>query len=105
MRIVEVVNLIMYRNTDFVNIFDFQTLNISTYTFYSKIRDKDGNLIETFTISKPTNFQLQLLLSKAETQSLELETYFYDIIQSVNSIEEVIIKGTITVENTITNLE
>ena len=105
MRIPQIVNFIMYRNTDFVNIFDFITLDISTYTFISKIRDKNNNLIETFTLSKPTNFQLRLDLSETETQALELETYYYDIIQTINNISEIIIKGTITVENTISNLE
>ena len=105
MRIVQVVDLIMYRNTDFLHQFDFIDLNISTYTFVSKIRDKNNNLINEFTISKPTNFVVQLFLDATETQDLSLETYYYDITQTVNNINEVIIRGTITVENTITNLE
>jgi hypothetical protein len=105
MRIVQIVDLIMYRNTDFVHQLDFETLNISAYTFVSKIRNKNNVLINEFTISKPTNFVIQLFLDKTETQSLSLETYYYDITQTVNNINEVIIKGIITVENTITNLE
>jgi hypothetical protein len=105
MRIVQVVDLIMYRNTDFLHQVDFIDLNISTYTFVSKIRDKNNNLINEFTISKPTNFVVQLFLDATETQDLSLETYYYDITQTVNNINEVIIRGTITVENTITNLE
>jgi hypothetical protein len=105
MRIVQVVDLIMYRNTDFLHQFDFIDLNISTYTFVSKIRDKNNNLIDEFTITKPTNFVVQLFLDETQTQDLSLETYYYDIIQTINNISEVIIKGTITVENTITNFE
>jgi hypothetical protein len=56
-------------------------------------------------VTKPTNHIVQLALSKASTESLELETYYYDIIQSVAGVEELILKGIITVENTITNLE
>jgi len=105
MRIPAVDNLIIYRNTNFIHQLDFETLNIDTYTFTSKIRDKDSNFIANFTITKPTNHIVQLALSKASTESLELETYYYDIIQSVAGVEELILKGIITVENTITNLE
>lgn len=105
MRIPDIDNLIIYRNTDFIHQLDFETLNISTYTFVSKLRDKDNNLIATFTITKPTNQIIQLFLDKDTTQSLELETYYYDIIQTHNSLSEIILKGTITVENTITNYE
>lgn len=105
MRIPAVDNLIIYRNTNFIHQLDFETLNINTYTFYSKIRDKDSNFIANFTITKPTNHIAQLSLSKEQTQSLELETYYYDLIQSVAGVEELILKGIITVENTITNLE
>lgn len=105
MRIPDVDNLIIYRNTDFVHQLDFETLNINSYTFVSKLRDKDNNLIATFTITKPTNHIIQLFLDKDTTQSLELETYYYDIIQTHNSLSEIIVKGTITVENTITNYE
>lgn len=109
MRIPAISDLIIYRNTDFINQFTVESngipLNISTYTFTSKIRDKDGNFIADFTITKPDNFSLKMQLAKATTESLELETYYYDMIQSVSGVEELILKGIITVENTITNLE
>jgi len=104
MRLVATSDLIIYRNTNFIHQLDFDTLNISTYTFYSKIRDKDNNFIENFTIDKIGNFIAQLSLSKVQTQDLEFDVYYYDIIQSVAGVEELILRGTINVQNTITNL-
>jgi hypothetical protein len=104
MRLVATSDLLIYRNTNFIHQLDFDTLNISTYTFYSKIRDKDNNFIENFTIDKIGNHIAQLSLSKVQTQDLEFDVYYYDIIQSVAGVEELILRGTINVQNTITNL-
>ena len=103
-------NLIIDRNTNFKEQFNIEIdntpINISTYTFYSKIRDEDNNFILDFTITKLDNYVFQLSLSKAQTQSLELTTYYYDLIKSVSGDEDVLIsKSPITVLNTVTNLE
>ena len=109
MRLVNTLDLIIYRNTDFINQFSVESnnvpLDISTFTFTSKIRDKNGVYFDNFTITKPDNYTVKMELSKEITQTMELETYYYDMVQSVSGVEELILKGIITIENTITNLE
>jgi hypothetical protein len=91
------LDLTIRKYCDFAQIFHSFSWDISQCQFYSQIRDKQGNLIATFTIIHGGD-AITLFLGEAITQELPVGDYLYDVMQvNENGKKSIIIEGAATV--------